>query len=297
MMSYPPPSPFTSSSPSPLGSFDASPSDADFNCLARERAWALMMEMGFDDEEEPLPSSLTGWQDLSPHSQEFSPTRVFNKTPSTPPTPTPTGVTPVRGASPTLDSSQVPLRSKLAKKRSLLRHAELSVFDILNTFWHHWFISVDHLRTTVLSAQKAKDGKISWVEFTPQFHAHLVKYTVALVPHPLQKVKQVMFVYLLELLNGEGPQSFFNLTKGQRIATQAQKDKWWLAWKRNHTLRWEHQKVMEEAEEGLPQWQCKACRWKFTSHKAAKRHRCSISKGTSRTARLEKGKGKTIPPS
>jgi hypothetical protein len=84
---------------------------------------------------------------------------------------------------------------------------------------------VDHIRTTVLLAQKAKDGKIFWVEFTPQFHAHLVKCAVALVPHPIHKVKQVMFVYFLELLNGEGPQSFFNLAKGQRLATQAQKEK------------------------------------------------------------------------
>jgi hypothetical protein len=85
---------------------------------------------------------------------------------------------------------------------------------------------VNHLRTAILSAQKAEDRKFFWVEFTPQFYAHLVKYTVALVPHPLHKVKQVMFVYLLELLNREGPQSFFDLSKGQRMATQAQKEKW-----------------------------------------------------------------------
>jgi hypothetical protein len=85
---------------------------------------------------------------------------------------------------------------------------------------------MDHLRTAVLSAQKAEDGKFFWVEFTPQFHAHLVKCTVVLVPHPVGKVKKVMFVYLLELLNGEGPMTFFDLAKGQRLATQAQKEKW-----------------------------------------------------------------------
>jgi hypothetical protein len=180
--------------------------------------------MGFDDKEEPLPLPLTGQQGLSLHAQEFSPTRVFNE-PHLPTTTTPTGVTPVRGTSPTLDPSQVPIGSKLAKKRSLLGHAKPSVFDILNTFQCHWFISVDHLRTAVLLAQKAEDGKIFWVEFTPQYHAHLVKCAVALVPHPVHKVKRVMFVYLLELLSGEGPQAFFNLTKGQRIATQAQKEK------------------------------------------------------------------------
>jgi hypothetical protein len=64
------------------------------------------------------------------------------------------------------------------------------------------------------SAQKAEDGKFFWVEFPPQFHTHLVKCTVVLVPCPLNKVKKVMFRYILELLNREGPQAFFALTMG-----------------------------------------------------------------------------------
>jgi hypothetical protein len=69
------------------------------------------------------------------------------------------------------------------------------------------------------SAQKAEDGKIFWVEFPPQFHTHLVKCAVMLVPCPLNKVKKVMFGYILELLNREGPQAFFDLTMGQWQAT------------------------------------------------------------------------------
>jgi hypothetical protein len=46
-----------------------------------------------------------------------------------------------------------------------------------------------------------------------------------------------MFTYILELLNGEEPKSFFDLSKGQGIATQAQKEKWCLAWRRNHASR------------------------------------------------------------
>jgi hypothetical protein len=99
------------------------------------------------------------------------------------------------------------------------------VFDIYNSFHRHWFISRDHLMANATSAQKDEDGKFFWVEFSPLYHAHLVKCAVALVPHPLHKVKKVMFVYILELLNREGPQAFFDLTKGQRKATQAQKEK------------------------------------------------------------------------
>jgi putative heme degradation protein len=92
---------------------------------------------------------------------------------------------------------------------------------------------VAHLRAQALLAQKANNGTIMWVKFTPQFHLHLVKYTVALIPWPISKVKKVLFVYILELLNEEGPQAFFALTKGQRHESQAQKEKKWLACKRN----------------------------------------------------------------
>jgi hypothetical protein len=144
------------------------------------------------------------------------------------------------------------------------------MFDILNTFQHCWFLSGDHLRAQALSAQKAEDGKIFWVKFSPQFHAHLVKCTVALVPHPLGKVKKVMFCYILELLNEDGPQAFFDLSKGQRHAFQAQKEKKQLAQKRNCALRWECWKAAEEAVEGTPQWQCASCGHKFALCKTAK---------------------------
>jgi hypothetical protein len=65
--------------------------------------------------------------------------------------------------------------------------AELSVFDIHNIFRRRWFLSRAHLLTNVISAQKDEDGNISWVEFTPQYHSHLVKCAVALVPHPVHQ--------------------------------------------------------------------------------------------------------------
>jgi len=124
-------------------------------------------------------------------------------------------------------------RPKLVKKKALPGDSELSIFDIINIFRHCWFLSADHLRAQVLLAQKAEDGSIFWVEFTPQFHAHLVKCAVALVPRPIQKVKKVMFMYILELLNEESHTAFFNLSKGEQRATAAQKEKKRLARKRN----------------------------------------------------------------
>jgi hypothetical protein len=88
-----------------------------------------------------------------------------------------------------------PPGKKLARKGTLTKAVELSMFDILNAFQCHWFLSVEHLRAQALLAQKAEDGKKFWVKFSPQFHAHLVKCTVALVPQPISKVKKVMFAY------------------------------------------------------------------------------------------------------
>ena len=107
----------------------------------------------------------------------------------------------------------------------LSKEIELSVFDILNIFRRRWFLSRPHLLTQVISAQKAEDGNISWAEFSPPYHSHLVKCAIALVPHPVPKVKKVMFVYILELLNGDGHEAFFDLKKGGRKANNAQKEK------------------------------------------------------------------------
>jgi hypothetical protein len=58
-----------------------------------------------------------------------------------------------------------------------------------------------------------------------------------------------MFGFILELLNKESLQAFFNLMKGDWWATTAQKKKQ-LAWKRNHASKQEHQKAAEEAVKG-----------------------------------------------
>jgi len=145
-------------------------------------------------------------------------------------------------------------------KRSPSGNAELSVFDILNIFRHRWFISRDKLMTNVISAQKAEDGNISWVEFTPQYHSHLVKCAVALVPHPVHKVKQVMFGFILELLNQEGHVAFFELQKGGRKANNAQKEKRCLAQKWSRASKQEREReAAKVAKQPTREQQCVSC--------------------------------------
>ncbi|KAH9051989.1 hypothetical protein EDB83DRAFT_2521826 [Lactarius deliciosus] len=160
--------------------------------------------------------------------------------------------------------------------------AHLSVFDILNTFHHRWFLSRTNLLANAISAQKAEDRNISWVEFFPPFHSHLVKCAVALVPHPVHKVKKVMFVFILELLNGVGTSAFFDLQKGGCKANNAQKEKRCLAWKRSRAAKRKRDREAAKAVK-LParKRQCKVCGHKFNSRKTASRHKCPVPKGAS----------------
>jgi hypothetical protein len=95
-----------------------------------------------------------------------------------------------------------------------------SIFDVLNIFRRRWFLNRDHLIANILSAQKDERGKLFWVDFQPQFHTHLVRRALALLPTlcPVALGKRCMFVFLLEVLDDDGPGpygsgSFFALEK------------------------------------------------------------------------------------
>ena len=89
--------------------------------------------------------------------------------------------------------------------------ADPSVFDILNLFRCHWFLLRDWLVSLIASAQRTDGSSSDWVKFLPTAHSHLVRCAIKLAPSiPAAKVKWVMFVYILETLNGDGPvPSFF----------------------------------------------------------------------------------------
>ncbi|KAF8261060.1 hypothetical protein EI94DRAFT_1746853, partial [Lactarius quietus] len=178
---------------------------------------------------------------------------------------------------------------------------ELSVFEVLNIFRRRWFLSRTALLHHAISAQKAEDGNISWVEFSPPFHSHLVKCAVALVPiHacPVPMVKQVMFVFILELLNQEGHLAFFELRKGGRKANNAQKEKRRLAWKRSRAAKRERDREAVKAAQLPPrERQCLGCGCKFNSRKTAKKHKCSKSKVVrTKEAAVGESSSHLVPP-
>jgi hypothetical protein len=190
------------------------------------------------------------------------------------------------------------VKGRVKTKRSSTVNDDLSVFDIHNIFRRRWFLSRTHLLTNVISAQKDEDGNISWVEFSPQYHSHLVKCAVALVPHPVLKVKKVMFAYILELLNEGGHMAFFELQKGGRKANNAQKEKRRLAWKRSRASKREREREAAKVAKLTPrERQCEACGRKFKSRKTARKHKCPKSKVVRVTEKAAEGQAlQPTPP-
>ncbi|KAH9027820.1 hypothetical protein EDB85DRAFT_1892829 [Lactarius pseudohatsudake] len=194
------------------------------------------------------------------------------------PSPAPQWVIPLFSGPPITSSSpdRPAVKGRAQSNRSHPVGVDLSVFDILNIFRRRWFLSRANLLANVISAQKAEDGNISWVEFSPPFHSHLVKCAVALVPHPIYAVKKVMFVYILELLNWEGHLAFFELQKGGRNANNAQKEKRCLARKRSRASKRERDREAAKAAQLPPrERECLTCGRKFKSRKTAKKHKCA----------------------
>ncbi|KAF8274725.1 hypothetical protein EI94DRAFT_1712922, partial [Lactarius quietus] len=178
---------------------------------------------------------------------------------------------------------------------------KLSVFNIHNIFHHRRFLSRTALLDHTISAQKAKDGNISWVEFLPPFHSHLIKCTVALVPIPacpVPMVKQVMFVFILEMLNQEGHQTFFDLQKGSRKANNAQKEKCHLTWKWSHAAKRERDREAVKVAQLPPcERQCLGCGRKFNSCKTVKKHKCFKSKVVrTKEAAVGEASSHPVPP-
>ena len=88
-----------------------------------------------------------------------------------------------------------------------------------------------------------------------------------------------MFGFILELLNGEGNSTFFDLQKGGRKANNAQKEKRRLARKRSRAAKREREREAAKAAKLPPRMRkCVSCGREFASRKTTRRHTCPNSK-------------------
>ena len=99
----------------------------------------------------------------------------------------------------------------------------------LRTFKTCWYLDKSWLVDFVASAQRATPSSpVTWVEFMPKGHTHLVRSALKLVPPtkllPVAKIKEVMFQYILIVLNGLGSSpDFFNARKAAKPRKKASK--------------------------------------------------------------------------
>ena len=92
----------------------------------------------------------------------------------------------------------------------------------LKTFRSCWHLDKSWLISFVASAQrKMPTSPITWVEFMPQGHTHLVRSALKLVSPtkslPVAKIKEVMFTFVLDVLNESAPcADFFKARKAAK---------------------------------------------------------------------------------
>ena len=129
-------------------------------------------------------------------------------------------------------ASPLPVPSASTAKALKLKCSPPTAEELcLKTFRACWFLDKDWLVSFIASAQRAKpDAPITWVEFMPKGHTHLVRSALKLVPvskHlPLAKIKEVMFTFILEVLNAPGSSpGFFNARKAAKPRTRSRKRK------------------------------------------------------------------------
>jgi len=117
------------------------------------------------------------------------------------------------------------------------------------------------------------------------------------VPHPVNKVKKVMFAYVLELLNKKGNEAFFDLQKGGCKANNTQREKKRLAWKRSRASKHEREQEAAKAVKlHTCEQQCMACGRKFASRKTARKHKCPSSKVVCVTREAAAGQASQATP-
>ena len=138
-------------------------------------------------------------------------------------------------------------------------------------------------------ATKSDAGEFTWVNFDPAFHSFLVKGAMGAAETPAQvgMVRRAMFVYILELLNNEAEDTFFDLQHNAVVLQRANREKKRLARKLARAAKRERvreaAKVAKLSAVAVPPSMakqgevavCLICSRSFRSRKRLNRHRKS----------------------
>ncbi|KAG8217223.1 hypothetical protein J3R82DRAFT_5309 [Butyriboletus roseoflavus] len=165
---------------------------------------------------------------------------------------------------------------------------EPSCFEILNVLRSRLFLARTKLVEKIEIAQLDEEpDSVSWVEFSPSYHSHLVKCTLSLLPRlapsAIPMAKRAMFVYILEVLNREDDDIFRLLQHGKSQDNRVQREKNRLARKRERAAKRERER--EAAKRIVPPTgstvvstpdgkKCASCGRLFNSRKRYSKHAC-----------------------
>ncbi|KAF8555780.1 hypothetical protein OG21DRAFT_810245 [Imleria badia] len=164
---------------------------------------------------------------------------------------------------------------------------EPSCFEILNILRSRLLLARTKLVEKIEIAQLDEQGGVSWVEFAPQYHSHLVRSTMSLFPRlapsAVSMAKRAMFVYILEVLNRAEDDTFILLQRGKSQDNRAQREKNRLARKRARAAKRERER--EAAKRIVPPagaevtktsagTTCTSCGRLFNSRKRYSKHAC-----------------------
>ena len=130
-------------------------------------------------------------------------------------------------------------------------------FELLNLLQRRLTIARSHIIAQTIMAQKDETGKVSWVEFIPEFHSHLVKRAFSLLSRPItpsarRMLKKAIFVFILEILNQEREVEFFALEYGDTGKNNAEQKKKRISCKHRHVNKQEHTCKENESPEVQP---------------------------------------------
>ncbi|KAI9448741.1 hypothetical protein BJY52DRAFT_1365257 [Lactarius psammicola] len=166
---------------------------------------------------------------------------------------------------------------------------DLSVFDLLNIFRHRYYVSRDVLASHVTEASKDAFGFFDWVVLDKDYHSKVITKFIWIVgegrrfpPSFVEKIKKVMFVFLLGVLNGAAAEDFFALKKGETLENRTRQEVKRQARKRARAAKRERvrtAKLDQKAAKGKESCKqarkfCRACSQMFETRNARRKHEC-----------------------
>ncbi|KAI9431696.1 hypothetical protein H4582DRAFT_2198849 [Lactarius indigo] len=166
---------------------------------------------------------------------------------------------------------------------------DLSVFDLLNIARRRYFISRDELISNITEASKDAFGLFDWVVLKKDYHSKVVSKFIwtlgdgkRLTPRSVEKIKKILFVFLLDVLNGVSVGDFFALKKGETLENRAKHEIKRMARKRARAAKRERVRMAQQdsrASNGLKARKqdrktCHHCGNTFESRNKRRKHEC-----------------------